>query len=291
MACTAGRRRHVQNSAPPHIGTTQDVRPVRSAKDARVAPVPGSSALAFHQFGPRLAICKPVESTATRSHLLTMTTSLARSQTPEDHRRRNRSEVTAAKQRLSEHSPPSKSIPPSRHAATILALALSTSSAARRRFANPVGDDGDPGHDPSRMVRGWDGPPPLVADDQAQGRRALLCGHANQCVSGAPDRAFFAAHFSAATGVIWPLQYVAPRHRQGRARHDAGSRRDFTHTVDALAAACGASRSMEACTSRAPWRPGEELCKGIGTAGFERLRPHRRRVVELKLHSPFPHPL
>ena len=68
-----------------------------------------------------------------------------------------------------------------------------------------------------------------------------------------------------------PLQHVAPA---GSSKVEPGTTpaTDVTltyATVDALAAACGASRLDGGMHFTGAVEAGEELCKGIGTAGFE----------------------
>ena len=82
----------------------------------------------------------------------------------------------------------------------------------------------------------------------------------------------YANAFLTATGVtLPPLQYVAPA---GSSKVEPGTTpaQDVTltyATVDALAAACGASRLDGGMHFTGAVAAGEELCKGIGTAGFE----------------------
>ncbi|CAH0364230.1 unnamed protein product [Pelagomonas calceolata] len=82
----------------------------------------------------------------------------------------------------------------------------------------------------------------------------------------------YATAFLAATGVtLPPLQYVAPA---GSSKVEPGTTpaQDVTltyATVDALAAACGASRLDGGMHFTGAVAAGEALCAGIGTAGFE----------------------
>ena len=65
----------------------------------------------------------------------------------------------------------------------------------------------------------------------------------------------------------WPSSFSP---RSGRLKPGRSQDVTLTYaTVDALAAACGASRLDGGMHFTGAVAAGEELCKGIGTAGFE----------------------
>ena len=131
---------------------------------------------------------------------------------------------------------------------------------------------------PERMVRTWGGPhrssqTMIKRKDVEPYKRVMPHSEypsGSSCLC--QDIKDYATAFLAATGVtLPPLQHVAPA---GSSKVEPGTTpaQDVTltyETVDALAAACGASRLDGGMHFTGAVAAGEELCKGIGTAGFE----------------------
>ena len=130
---------------------------------------------------------------------------------------------------------------------------------------------------PERMVRTWGGPhrsSQMIKRKDVEPYKRVMphseypSGSSCLC-QGIAD---YANAFMAATGVTMPpLQYVAPA-SSSKVEPGTTPAQDVTltyATVDALAAACGASRLDGGMHFTGAVAAGEELCKGIGTAGFQ----------------------